>query len=159
MADGEFARLLFGAESEVEPSISSHGGWFAYTNNTASQANPEINIRPFPDAARTRIPVGPGQQPVFSRDGSELFYFDGKGLVAAPIAYEPTLSVGPPRRLFESDAYLWAALGRAWDVDPSGERFLMIRAPAQAAGAEPASLRVDVVVNWVEELKSRVPTE
>jgi hypothetical protein len=40
---------------------------------------------------------------------------------------------------------------------PECERFLMIRAPSAAAGGtEP---KIDVVVNWFEELKSRVPTQ
>ena len=91
-------------------------------------------------------------------DGSELFFFDGQGLSAAPVSYEPTLRVGASQRLFETTArFLRAPGGRAWDVDPSGERFLMIRAPsAGAGGTEP---RIDVVVNWFEELKSRVPTQ
>jgi hypothetical protein len=74
------------------------------------------------------------------------------------VTYEPTLRVGAPRRLFESTAYMWASLGRAWDVDPSGERFLMIRVPGTAApGEQPSRDRIDVVLNWVEELERRVP--
>jgi hypothetical protein len=41
-------------------------------------------------------------------------------------------------------------------VDPSGERFLMTRA-REVAGQE--TVQIDVVVNWFEELKSRVPTQ
>jgi hypothetical protein len=94
---------------------------------------------------------------VFSRDGSELFFFDGQGLSAAPVTYEPTLRVGAPQRLFETTARFPSVPGgRSWDVDPSGERFLMIRAP-EAAGQQTA--RIDVVVNWFEELESRVPTQ
>jgi hypothetical protein len=53
-------------------------------------------------------------------------------------------------------------LGRAWDVDPSGQRFLMIRQPGTGAAGEdeePSRQRIDVVLNWFEELKSRVPVE
>jgi hypothetical protein len=79
--------------------------------------------------------------------------------MTAPVTYEPTLRVGTPRRLFSgSTNYMFAVVGRAWDVDPSGERFLMIRVPGTAAvDDEPAQDRIDVVLNWVEELKSRVP--
>jgi hypothetical protein len=80
-----------------------------------------------------------------------------------PITYEPTLRVGTPRRLFETAPYLGFLVGRPWDVDPSGERFLMIRVPGTAAptaeGAAPPRDRIDVVLNWFEEIKRRVPVE
>jgi hypothetical protein len=66
--------------------------------------------------------------------------------------------VGAPQRLFEITDRFWREpAGLPWDVDPSGERFLFVRAPeAAVGGTEP---RIDVVVNWFEELKRRVPTE
>jgi hypothetical protein len=56
---------------------------------------------------------------------------------------------------------MWAVVGRAWDVEPSGERFLIIRAPGATPTEDepPQTDRIDVVLNWVEELKSRVPVE
>ena len=158
LADGRFGRLLHTEESESEPSISPNGAWIAYAGE-AGEPTSEVNIRPFPAVSRTRILVGPGHSPVFSRDGSELFFADARGLSVAAVTYEPTLRVAMPRRLFASAAYLGSALGgRAWDADPSGERFLMIRAPGAAApDAEPQSGQIDVVLNWLEELKNRVP--
>jgi serine/threonine-protein kinase len=159
--DGEFTWLLREETSENQPSISPNGAWLAYSEGaTPADPNAEINIRPFPGVSRTRIPVGRGALPVFSRDGSELFFVAEDGLMAAPVTYEPTLRVGAARRLFASAAYMWAVLGRTWDVDPSGERFLMIRVPGTAeVDEEPSQDRIDVVLNWVEELKARVPVE
>jgi hypothetical protein len=157
--DGSAPTLLL-HENEVgenQPSFSPNGAWIAYQEGSVGQPF-EINIRPFPGVSRTRIPVGRGTQPVFSRDGLELFFIDGNGLVAVPITYEPTLRVGAPSRHFETTTYFLDAPGRAWDVDPSGERFLMIREPATGEGELPAA-RIDVVINWLEELKSRVPVE
>jgi hypothetical protein len=51
------------------------------------------------------VPVGRGMNPVFSRDGSELYFVANDSLMAAPVMYEPTLRIGTPRRLFESSAY------------------------------------------------------
>jgi Tol biopolymer transport system component len=160
LADRELAHLLNDAEvDERQPSFSPNSAWIAYEEG-AADASDEINIRSFPDVSQRRIPVGPGSSSVFSRDGSELFFQSGDSLVAVPISYEPTLRVGPPTRLFETTAYSLNAPGRAWDVDPSGQRFLMIRAPAvggRDGGQQNA--RIDVVVNWFEELESRVPVE
>jgi Tol biopolymer transport system component len=158
--DGEPARLLHDPEvNENEPTFSPNGEWIAYAERRRTDGTAEIIIRPFPGVSRTFYRVGPGSAPVFSRDGSELFFFDGQGLAAAPITYEPTLRVGAPRRLFESTAYLWGPAGRAWDADPSGERFLMIRVPVGGDDGEQPTARIDVVLNWFEELESRVPVD
>jgi hypothetical protein len=42
-------------------------------------------------------------------------------------------------------------------VDPKNDRFLMITLPAADSTGAPAQAEIDVVVNWVEELKQRVP--
>jgi serine/threonine-protein kinase len=155
--DSTFERLLDDEKAdENQPSFSANGAWIAYVEGVG----PEINIRPFPDVSRPRTPVGRGTSPVFSRNGSELLFTDGDGLWATPITYEPTLRIGAPRRLFDTTAYFLNAPGRAWDVDPSGQRFLMIRAPAtgEGDGGQPAA-RIDVVLNWFEELESRVPVD
>ena len=80
------------------------------------------------------------------------------GISGATVTYQPGLRIGPIRQLFKG-AYLWTAPGRAWDVDPNGRRFLMIRRPDSAAPQGSAALRpeIQVVVNWAEEVKSRVP--
>jgi hypothetical protein len=50
--------------------------------------------------------------------------------------------------------------GRAWDADSSGERFLLIRRPDTAEGDRARqSEQINVVLNWFEELKSRVPVQ
>jgi hypothetical protein len=52
-------------------------------------------------------------------------------------------------------------LGRAWDVDPKNDRFLMITRPDVGADASPeqSQTRINVVLNWFEELKERVPVD
>jgi hypothetical protein len=129
----------------------------------------EINIRPFPDVAPQRFPVGSGSHSAFSRDGSELFFLDDKGISVASVAYKPTFRIGSPQPLFQRQYWYGVAgprgnLGRARDVDRSGQRFLMIRmpdAPAAAGDKEtpPAPpIRLNVVINWLDELKRLVPS-
>ena len=40
-----------------------------------------------------------------------------------------------------------------YDVSPDGQRFLMLKATDQ-----PAPTQINVVLNWFEELKQKVPT-
>ncbi len=118
----------------------------------------EVDIRPFPDARQQRRPVGPGVHPVFSPDGSEIFVFDGAGLSVAPVQYSP-FRVGSLRKLFRGQYWYGVAgpngpLGRAWDVDPKNDRFLMITMPAADSTGTPVQPEINVVVNWLEELRA-----
>lgn len=47
--------------------------------------------------------------------------------------------------------------GDAWDVDPSGKRFILIRRAESAAASQTPRPRIEIVLNWAEELKARVP--
>jgi Tol biopolymer transport system component len=148
--------LLDLAEGVSEPSLSPDGRWLA------SNESGDINIRPFPDLTQSRRSIGRGMNPTFSPDGSEIFFFDGAGLSVAAVQYAP-FSVGNPRQLFRGEYWYGrlaanGAAGRAWDVDPKNDRFLMITMPA--AGTEvtaPSRLQVRVVLNWFEILEQRVP--
>ena len=159
-----FHLLLKGAPVFSEPVISPNGQWMAYMEVDPSRATGEINIRPFPDVSRQRYPIATGLSPVFSRDGSELFFYDGNGLSVASVAYQPTLRIGAVQPLFRGQYWYGVAgpngqLGRSWDVDRQGDRFLMVRMPGGEKSGEsqvaPPPIRVNVVLNWLNEVKAR----
>jgi hypothetical protein len=104
--------------------------------------------------------VATGGSPVFSADGSELFFFDGDGLSVAAVQNEP-FRVGAPQKLFRGPYWYGTGgtdgeLGRAWDVDQRNDRFLMISVADQNAAAAPQA-QIKIVLNWLEELERRVP--
>jgi hypothetical protein len=84
--------------------------------------------------------------------------FDGEGISTAPISYKPAFGVGQPRQLFSIKSRYQGA-GREWDVDPSGKRFLLIRPAQSAATSQAPRPRIEIVLNWAEELKARVPVK
>jgi hypothetical protein len=45
-----------------------------------------------------------------------------------------------------------------WDISPDGKRFLMMKETGAAASAGGRSRKINLVVNWFEELKRLVPT-
>jgi hypothetical protein len=47
---------------------------------------------------------------------------------------------------------------RDYDLAPDGNRFVMIVPEDREQVGRPPQLRVEVVLNWTEELKQRVPT-
>jgi len=147
-----------------EPALSPNGQWLTYYEaSSTTSLDTEINVRPFPDVGQQRRPVGPGLNPVFSADGAEIFLFDRAGLSVADVQYSP-FRVGAPRKLFRGQYWYGVggpdgSLGRAWDVDSKNRRFLMITLPGEGTGQpESRDIQLNVVLNWSEELRQRVPT-
>ncbi len=96
----------------------------------------------------------PCAEPVWARNGEELFYRNGSQMIAVDITTEPTFSAGTPRLLFEEILQRGTVFRAIYDVAPDGQRFVMIQ-----EGAPDSSLsQINVVLNWFEERKQRVPT-
>jgi hypothetical protein len=74
---------------------------------------------------------------------------------AVDVATQPSFSVGKPRILFEGSYLPSPGGGVSYDVSLDGQRFLMLKS-AEQAGAAPT--QINVVLNWFEELKQKVPT-
>ena len=130
--------------------LSPDGHWLAYASDESGQQ--EIYVRPFPTGGgKWQISTEGGIRPLWTRNG-ELVYRNGDNMMAVSIATHPTLSVGTPRLLFERH---YEGLGVYYDVTPDGQRFLMLKASEQT---EAAQTQVNVVQNWFEELKQKVPT-
>jgi len=70
--------------------------------------------------------------------------------MAVSIETKPGFSAGSPRMLFEGR--YWAS-GHDYRVTPSGDRFVFIKETEQQA----APTQINIVQNWFEELKQRVP--
>jgi hypothetical protein len=65
----------------------------------------------------------------------------------------PTFAAGKPRQLFEKPYRHHASFMADYDVTSDGNSLLMLKPLDQALSAS----RVNVVLNWLEELKQRVP--
>lgn len=153
--DGERKRqrLLDGPGQEWQPSLSPDGQWLAFTSGET--ARNEIYVAAFPGLeSRRQVSVEGGREPVWSRDGRELVYRSGMRMIAVPVDTTRGFSAGKPRVLFEG-RYVAGGLdvmGLDYDLAPDG-RFLMLKPSAD----EQAPRGLHVVLNWIEELKRRVP--
>ena len=79
-------------------------------------------------------------------------------MMEVTLQFEPEFSVSPPKSLFRDLGEQRiidrrSHLGATWDIAPDGERMLMIRVAAPAP-----TKQINVILNWFEELKQRVPT-
>jgi len=138
--------------SEQSPRLSPDGHWLAYASNESGRS--EVLVQSFPEAgARTQISTSGGTEPVWSRDGRELFYLDGDAMRVVEVRTTPTFSAGAPRLLFEG-RYIQSPNGVAsYDVSADGQRFLRV----QPLHPDPPTHEIQVTVNWTEELKRLVP--
>jgi serine/threonine-protein kinase len=148
--------LIHGPANELWAEVSPDGRWLVYDSDESGQF--EVYVRPFPNAyagSRWQVSAAGGRQPVWSRDGRELFYRDFSGaMMAVPVATRPDFAPGRPVRLFEGTGYIGSGAqgsGRTYDVSPDGRRFLMIRAGQQTATP------LVVVLNWFPELDRLAP--
>ena len=75
---------------------------------------------------------------------------------------EPTFKPGKPQTLFRG-RYVNLSISDAhtWDISPDGKRFLMMKPPELAGETSTAeeTWQVDIVLDWFEELKERVPVK
>ncbi len=97
-----------------------------------------------------------GQTLSHYQESGELFYRSGDKMMVATIETRPTLQVGTPRVLLEG-AYASGFLSispASYDVTPDGQRFVMVK-----RGEESLPTQINVVLNWAEELKQKVPTD
>jgi Tol biopolymer transport system component len=138
--------------NESVPRFSPDGRWLAYISNESSRY--EVYVQPYPGpGGKWQISTEGGTEPAWNPNGRELFYRSGDKMVAVDIATQPSFTAGKPRVLFEGQYLPTPATAPNYDVSPDGQRFLMLK-PSEA---EQAPTQINVVLNWFEELKRRVP--
>jgi eukaryotic-like serine/threonine-protein kinase len=130
--------------------FSPDGHWMAYASDESGQM--QVSVRPFPGPDRRwQVSTQGGTQPLWSRNGKEIFYRVGNKMMVVNVSAGVDLSLSQPRQLFEQ-RYVFQNVSLAnYDVSPDGQRFVMVK-------DEAGSGRLNVVLNWTEELKRLVPT-
>jgi Tol biopolymer transport system component len=138
--------------NEGAPRFSPDGRWLAYVSDESGRW--EIYVQPYPGpGGKWQISTDGGREPVWNRNGRELFYRNGDKMMAVDVTADPTFSASKPRMLFEGNYQPAAQALPAYDVSPDGQRFLMTKPVKQAQVAT----QINVVLNWFEELKQKVP--
>ncbi len=156
--------LLQSPAQKLAAEISPDGRWLAYQSDESGRH--EVFVRPFPnvDAGRWQISTEGGTRPAWSRKGDELFYLDANDqLTAVRVKTNgTTLIPAKPARVL-SGKYVAGSTTRgydlrSYDVSADGQRFLMLKETAGTSTSAPPP-NMTVVVNWLEELKSRLPAK
>jgi len=156
--DTEPVSLIQEPSNERNAELSPDGLWMAYQSDEAGRM--EIYVRPFPNVDDGLWPVSNagGVQPLWSRDGRELFYLE-----QGPPARLISVSIDATGTGFSFDTrtpildwqYGVGTFGREYDVSPDGQRFLIIKTSAGVNEGERP--QIIVVQNWFEELNRLAP--
>jgi WD40-like Beta Propeller Repeat len=140
---------------------SPDGKWVAYAARTA-QSSTTIYVQPAsPDGSKYAIsatlPDNP-HHPMWRPDGRELFFDPRAGAFqAVAVSSNPTFAFGNaidlPRPFMSSGD----DSRRAFDITPDGQFLGLVEAGTDTRPAFGA--QINVILNWFEELKARVPTK
>jgi hypothetical protein len=143
----------------VQFRVLTRRGWLAYTLRTSGTAN--IWVEPFPATGANRYQVTTinGHHPVWLPRGEGLSFRVGNSeQVVVPITVAPSFSIGNQIPVVGGGLPLiGVGVSRPYDVTRDGRRFVVV-APAFRGGTGVVSIpEIEIIVNWFEDLKRRVP--
>ena len=133
--------LIDSPAMERYAAFSPNERWIAYESDISGA--PEVYVQQYPNGAPHVVSVDGGGQPIWSRNGDEVFYQRSTRVFAVRVVNGAR--VGPPTKLFDRPA----GRSRNWDTAPDNTRFLV------ADNVRPGYIQV--VTNWFEELRAKVP--
>ena len=152
IADKKVTPLIETPFRDRNPDVSRDGLWITYQSDESGL--PEVYVRPFPDVGKGKWQVseGGGTRPVWAHNRRELFYL-GADAVLRSVTFEiagGAFIPSAPKALGMMPATPGAH--RAFDVAADDQRFLTMKGETSNDRAE-----INVVRNWVEELRKRMP--
>lgn len=112
--------------SEMGSRFSPDGRWLAY--ESFETGTPEVYLEPWPKTgARTRVTTGGGRRPLWSADGTEIFFDrDDTQLYAVRVQIGPTVTVGTPVML-PIKGFIQGGARRQYDLTPDGNFLMLFR--------------------------------
>jgi eukaryotic-like serine/threonine-protein kinase len=134
----------------MEGRYSPDGHWIAYQSNESGKF--EVYVVPSRgNGGKWQISSGGGQQPLWRRDGKELFYWSSDHmLMSVPITLNPdSVQAGTPRPLFSLANSIVAVNGLVapYDVTVDGKRFVV------ATLEQGKNFSINLVANWTAALQ------
>jgi serine/threonine-protein kinase len=138
-----------GRAQEYGPRISPDGRWVAMVSTESG--TDEVYVRSFPEpTAKLQVSVSGGSAPLWSADGTRLYYVTSAGIMEARFAPGPAIRLVSRGMAFAGARGANAVYGQAnYDVARDGTRILI---PI----AESGGYQLVVVPNWITEFRERM---
>jgi Tol biopolymer transport system component len=141
---------------EAGAHFSPDARFVAYESDETGKS--EVFVTSFPvGGGKWQISDGGGAQPVWRRDGRELFFRTAEGVMSVSVAADGiSFRAGKPESVFKG-AFLGGLRGILlpgynfpdYDVAPSGQGFVMFEGKTESRETS----RAKVVIGWFEELE------
>ena len=134
--------------------FSPNSRWVTYMSDDNSARQARIYVQPFP-ATGPKYELGAGIHPAWTRDGKQILFNPARDRFAAyAVATQPSFSFAPPEAIPRPFADTGPAAAREFDPMPDGNVVAISMTPF--AQIQP---QINIVLNWYEELKQRVPVK
>jgi Tol biopolymer transport system component len=149
----------------VQPRFQSHavvspnGRWVAYMSNESEVGFPQIFVQSYPvPGSKYQITTAGGGEPAWSKDGKQLIYWYNSRLFAVDVHTDSAFSFGKPSPFPIDGVVQQIGAPRNYDILPDG-RFIVVLSASATDSTQRQPPQIDVVLNWLEELKQRVPVK
>jgi Tol biopolymer transport system component len=144
--DGKVTPVVTSPFRNANPALSPDGRWLAYTSDESGR--PEVYVQPFPTpSGRSQVSTAGGTQPVWARNGRELFYRGSGKMMSVDVGAAGSFSPSAPRALFDDRFDSTQGEGHTcYDVMPDGKNFIMVTKTSAAQGAV---THLNIVLDWL----------
>ena len=134
------------------PRFSPDGRWTAIASFETGAS--EVYVRSFPQpTVKVQVSVGGGDEPVWSADGTRLYYRSGNAIVEARMATTPVVRVVSRDTAFAPIPSGGLLFGQAnFDVSRDGSRIVIPVSQSE-------TYQLVVVPNWLTEFRQRMATD
>jgi eukaryotic-like serine/threonine-protein kinase len=139
-------------------SFSPDGRWVAYTVGI-SLNDVSVFVQPFPSNGSKYLITATGFHPFWSPDGKQLLYRWRGQTFAVSITTRPNFAFGNPTPVNGPYRERGPQFAREIDFTPDGKQVVGVVARGASPSATTSASQLQVVLNWFEELKARVPAK
>ncbi|MBN2320986.1 MAG: protein kinase, partial [Acidobacteria bacterium] len=146
--------------NEWDADLSPDGRWLAYSSDKSGRE--EVYIVSYPGLVdEKQISAAGGSEPLWSRNGEKLFYLSRHErslggtaeIYAVDISHGKTLEPGKPKIIYKGPIPDNQA-ARSYDFMPDDQTF--VRGQEEFLPL-PKISEINIILNWFEELKQKVP--
>jgi Tol biopolymer transport system component len=148
--DGDYQPFLNGPYNQRTGRFSPDGSAFAYVSDELG-GEFQVYVTPYPGPGkRIAVSIDGGLSPIWSADGSELYFRQGSKVMAASVSPGAEIDISTPVELFDGPYTVDLSGHQRYDVAPDG-RFLMVE--------NSEDFRIVVVEGFFQELNSLLPSD
>ena len=143
---------------ERHDSFSPDGQWLAYASNESGAY--QVYVRAFPDkGGKWQISNSGGVNPVWSRNGHELFYrTEDAQIMVASYTVKGDSFVADKPRVWSEKRIANIGINANYDLAPDGKRIVALM-PVDTAEGQRAQSHVTFLLNFFDEVRRRTATQ